>query len=115
MKRYWCYIMSNKSRRLYIGFTDDLTRRVFEHREKLFPESFTARYVFDMLVFYEEYSHVVSARMRERKSRDGDARRKLKLILAENPEWEDLSLAWEGDPGWILLPEARPRLKRKLP
>jgi hypothetical protein len=86
-----------------------------EAEESAFPESFTTRYVFDMLVFYEEYSHVVSARMRERKSRDGDARRKLKLILAENPDWEDLSLEWEGDPGWILVPEARPRLKPKLP
>ncbi len=65
MKRYWCFI-SNKSRCLYIGFTDDLIRRVLEHKEKLFPESFTARYVFDMLVFYEEYSSVVSARMREK-------------------------------------------------
>src|SRR5260370_36088279 len=46
MKRFWCYIMSNKSRRLYVGFTDDLFRRVIEHREKLFPGSFTARYAF---------------------------------------------------------------------
>jgi putative endonuclease len=115
MKRYWCYIMSNKSRRLYIGFTDDLIRRVFEHKEKLFPKSFTARYVFDMLVFYEEYSHVVSARMREKEIKGWRREKKLKLILAQNPDWEDLSLQWEGNPGWNLVPEARPRLKRKLP
>jgi putative endonuclease len=51
MKRFWCYIMSNKSRRLYVGFTDNLPGRVIEHKEKLFPGSFTASYVFDMLVF----------------------------------------------------------------
>src|SRR6185437_8500606 len=66
MKRYWCYIMSNKSRKLYVGFTDDLVRRVIEHKQKLYPRSFTARYVFDMLVWYEEYGRVVSEKMREK-------------------------------------------------
>lgn len=51
MKRYWVYIMSNKSRRLYTGFTDDMFRRTIEHKEKRFPNSFTAQYVYDILVF----------------------------------------------------------------
>jgi putative endonuclease len=50
MKLYWCYIMSNKSQKLYVGFTNDLVGRVIEHKEKLYPRSFTARYVFDTLV-----------------------------------------------------------------
>src|SRR5258708_520488 len=53
MKRYWAYIMSNKSRKLYVGFTSDLAARVTKHKLKLYPTSFTARYCFDMLVWCE--------------------------------------------------------------
>ena len=105
--------MSNKSRRLYTGFTNDLARRVIEHKEKIFPSSFTAQYVYDMLVFYEEYSRVVSAKMREKEIKGWRREKKLKLILAENPDWADLSLEWQENQGWKLVPEARPRLKRK--
>ena len=66
MRRYWVYIISNKSRRLYTGFTDDLARRAFEHKYKIFPNSFTAKYVYDVLVFFEEYSHFSTAKTRER-------------------------------------------------
>ena len=48
MKTFWVYIMSNKSRRLYVGMTSTLVKRVFQHKNKLYPESFTARYQFDM-------------------------------------------------------------------
>ena len=114
MKRYWVYIVSNKSRRLYTGFTDDLVRRVIEHKEKIFPSSFTAQYVYDMLVFYEEYSRVVSAKMREKEIKGWRREKKLKLILAENPDWADLSLDWQKNPGWKLVPDARYKLKRKV-
>ena len=114
MKRYWVYIVSNKSRRLYTGFTDDLVRRVIEHKEKIFPSSFTAQYVYDMLVFYEEYSRVVSAKMREKEIKGWRREKKLKLILAENPDWADLSLDWKENPGWKLVPDARYKLKRKV-
>jgi putative endonuclease len=114
VKRYWVYIVSNKSRRLYTGFTDDLVRRVIEHKEKIFPSSFTAQYVYDMLVFYEEYSRVVSAKMREKEIKGWRREKKLKLILAENPDWADLSLDWQENPGWKLVPDARYKLKRKV-
>jgi putative endonuclease len=107
-------IMSNKSRRLYVGFTDDIALRVREYREKLFPNSFTAQYTFDMLVFYEPYSRVISAKMREKEIKGWRREKKLKLILADNPDWADLSLEWEENPGWNLLPEAEWRLKRKV-
>jgi putative endonuclease len=113
MKRYWVYIMSNKSRRLYTGFTDDMFRRTIEHKEKRFPNSFTAQYVYDMLVFYEEYAEAISAKMREKEIKGWRREKKLKLILAENPHWEDLSLEWQENPGWSLVPEARRRLRRK--
>ena len=114
MKRYWVYVMSNKSRRLYTGFTDDLFRRVIEHKEKIFPSSFTAQYVYDMLVFYEEYSRVITAKMREKEIKGWRREKKLKLILAENPDWADLSLEWQENPGWKLVPEARYKLKQKV-
>lgn len=106
--------MSNKSRRLYTGFTDDLFRRVIEHKEKIFPSSFTAQYVYDMLVFYEEYSRVITAKMREKEIKGWRREKKLKLILAENPDWADLSLEWQENPGWKLVPEARYKLKQKV-
>ena len=112
-KQYWVYIMSNKSRRLYTGFTSDLAARVIEHKLKFYPDSFTAQYCFDMLVWYEEYSEVIRARMREVEIKGWRREKKVALIEAENPDWADLSLEWQEDPGWKLEPEARPRIKRK--
>ena len=105
--------MSNKSRRPYTGYTDDLVFRVFQHKNKLFPTSFTARYVYDMLVFYETYSSPVRARMREKEIKGWRREKKLKLIPSKNPDWADLSAEWQQDPGWNLFLEAGPRLKRK--
>jgi putative endonuclease len=114
MKPYWCYIMSNKSRRLCVGFTDDLFRRVIEHKEKLFPGSFTARYTFDMLVFYEEYAEVGSAEMREKEIKGWSREKKLKLILAENPDWADQSLEWK-DKGGMFSPARVHDLRASCP
>ena len=75
MKHYWCYIMSNKSRRLYVGFTDNIVTRTEEHKEKLFPNSFTAQYVFDMLVYYEDTPASYEQRCGKRKSRVGAGRK----------------------------------------
>jgi putative endonuclease len=115
MKTFWVYIMSDKSRRLYTGLTSNLPKRAFQHKNKLYPDSFTARYQFDMLVWYEEHSGFISARMREIEIKGWRREKKLKLILAENPDWIDLSLEWQEDPGWKLEPEARPRIKRRVP
>ena len=66
-----------------------------------------------MLVHYEEYSSVIRAKMREKEIKGWRREKKLKLILAQNPEWADLSLEWQEDPGWNLLRGARPKLRRK--
>jgi putative endonuclease len=113
MKAFWVYIMSNKSRRLYVGITSALIKRVLQHKNKLYPDSFTARYEFDTLVWYEEQPGFASARAREIEIKGWRREKKLKLILAENPDWADLSLEWQEDPGWRLEPGARPRLKRR--
>ena len=113
MKTFWCYIMSNKSRQLYTGLTDDIFKRVFEHKNKLYPSSFTAQYVYDMLVHYEEYGSAASASAREKEIKGWRREKKLNLILSENPDWVDLSLEWQDNEGWNLLPDAQTRLKRK--
>ena len=112
--RYFVYIMSNKSRRLYVGITSKRYKRVFQHKYKLLS-GFTSRYTFDMLVYYEEFSQVASAITREKEIKGWRREKKLKLILAENPDWQDLSLEWEEDPSWKAIhEELRPRLKRKV-
>ena len=113
MKQFWVYMMSNKSRRLYTGFSSDLVARVIQHKLKLYPDSFTARYCFDMLVWYEECSGFMSARKLEVKIKGWRREKKLALIMADNPDWTDLSLEWREDPGWKLEPEACLRLKLK--
>ena len=113
MKRYFVYIMSNKSRRLYTGVTSDLPKRVLQHRHKVI-EGFTSRYNFDMLVYFEEYSQVISAITREKEIKGWRREKKLKLILAVNADWADLSQEWQENPGWKLEPDARPRLTRRV-
>jgi len=113
VKIYFVYIMSNKSRRLYVGITSRLAARVLEHRNKI-NKGFTSRYNFDMLVYYEEFGEVMDAIAREKEIKGWLREKKLKLILEANPNWEDLSLVWEEDPSWKAIPEAKPRpiLKR---
>lgn len=117
MKQFWVYIMSNKSRRLYTGLSSDISARVVRHKLKLYPNSFTARYCYDTLVWYEEHSGFASARKRELEIKGWRKEKKLALILPENPDWADLSLEWQEDPGWKLEPGARlrPKLKRRDP
>lgn len=114
MKQYFVYVMSNKSRRLYIGITSKLLKRIFQHKQKLIP-GFTARYNFDMLVYFEEFGQVVNAINREKQLKGWTRAKKLTLILNENPDWVDLSAEWFDDPSWETIPEAefRPVLKRK--
>ena len=113
MKQFWVYLMSNKSRRLYTGMTSNLGARVIDHKLKLYPDSFTARYCYDTLVWYEEHPTFWSARSRELQIKGWRKEKKVALILPENPDWADLSLEWQDNPGWKLEPEARPILKRK--
>jgi putative endonuclease len=112
-KTYYVYIMSNKSRRLYVGITSRLAARVCEHRNKV-NKGFTARYNFDVLVYYEEFLYVLEAIAREKEIKGWLREKKLTLILSLNPNWADLSQEWEEDLSWQAIPEARPVLKRKL-
>jgi putative endonuclease len=88
--RYFVYILTNRHHTtLYIGVTNDLVRRVHEHRIKI-ASAFTTRYNVDQLVFFEETSVVRTAIAREKQLKAGSRERKIALINAMNPDWRDL-------------------------
>lgn len=93
MKQYYVYIMTNSSRTLYTGVTDDLVRRAYEHRNKLI-EGFTQKYNMTGLVYYEITSDVRGAIQREKQIKGWLRKKKIALIEAANPEWKDLSERW---------------------
>ena len=85
--------MTNRSKTLYTGVTNNLERRVYEHKNKLVT-GFTSKYNITKLVYYEETSDVYSALAREKQIKGWLRAKKVALIEAENPEWKDLSLEW---------------------
>ena len=93
MKTYYVYIMTNKSRTLYTGITNDLRRRVYEHQHKLVP-GFTSKYNITQLAYFEETSDIRSAIAREKQIKGWLRARKIALIESVNPTWKDLSAEW---------------------
>jgi len=85
--------MTNKSRTLYTGVTNDLERRVYEHKQKLVP-GFTTKYNITRLVYFEVTQDVQAAIVREKQIKGWLRRRKIALIESVNPEWKDLSIGW---------------------
>ena len=85
------YVLANFTRTvLYTGVTSDLLRRVSEHRARADPESFTARYRIDRLVYYEAFKDIVAAIRREKQIKGWARAKKIALIDRSNPEWDDL-------------------------
>ena len=93
MRQYYVYIMTNGVRTPYIGVTNDLTRRAYEHRQKL-ADGFTNKYNITMLVHYEVTTDVQSAIAREKQLKGWRRSKKVDLIERVNPAWVDLSLGW---------------------
>ena len=93
MTSYYVYVMSNTSRMLYTGVTNNLERRVFEHQHKL-VEGFTKRYNLHRLVFFEQTPNVRAAIEREKQIKGWSRKKKINLIEAVNPGWKDLSAGW---------------------
>jgi len=91
--RYFVDILSSRTRRLYVGVTNDLERRVTEHKRRETP-GFTSRYNVDRLVYYEETSDVRAALERERHIKGWVRVRKIELVQSMNPTWEDLAAGW---------------------
>ncbi|HEY6066796.1 MAG TPA: GIY-YIG nuclease family protein [Thermoanaerobaculia bacterium] len=94
---YFVYVLASRSRVLYVGITNDLERRVFEHKHKLIS-GFTADYDIDRLVYFECTPDVWAAIRREKQLKGWLRRRKIALIESTNPRWDDLSLGWAGIP-----------------
>jgi len=90
VRRYWFYIMTNRSRTLYVGVTSDLVRRVQQHRDGA-VEGFTRRYQIKKLVYAEESSSIWEALAREKQVKKWRRSKKVALIEALNPEWEDVA------------------------
>ena len=86
----WIYIMTNRPNgTLYVGVTSDLARRVWEHREGL-ADGFTKRYGLKRLVFSEPHATIMAAIQREKNMKHWPRAWKVRLILAQNPCWDDL-------------------------
>jgi putative endonuclease len=93
--QYYVYIITNSTRRLYTGLTNDLYRRVYEHKNKLSP-GFTTKYNLTWLVYYEVTGEVTAAISREKQIKGWLRSKKIALVESHNPQWKDLSMEWYG-------------------
>lgn len=85
--------MTNNSGTFYTGVTNDLVRRIYEHKHKLIP-GFTSKYNITRLVFFEATSDIREAVQREKQLKGWLRTKKIELIQSINPEWKDLSIEW---------------------
>ena len=106
MSQYYVYIMSSYRGTLYTGVTNDLERRVYEHRHKLVP-GFTEKYNVSRLVFWQASESLESARAREKEIKGWRRSKKVELIEEPNPYWSDLSTRWieDSQPPQALRPD----------
>lgn len=95
MKRertYYVYLMTNKRHTvLYVGVTNNLFRRVLEHKNKVYPQSFTSKYNVEKLVFYCFCSDIADSISFEKKLKGGSRKKKIGMVDEFNPNWNDLS------------------------
>ncbi len=97
---FYVYIMSTTNNKvLYIGVTNNLYRRVQEHKQQL-GYGFTSRYMITKLVYYEEYSSIVEAIEREKQLKWWKRVWKDELVMSMNPEWEELAPPYCCEDGW---------------
>ncbi len=82
---------------IYIGVTDNIEERVREHKNKIYPKSFTAKYNCESLVYFEEFENGENASVRERQFKKWKRDWKIKLIEEMNPSWSDISANWNLD------------------
>lgn len=88
--QYYVYIMSNKNNNvLYTGITNDLKRRVYEHKQKM-ADGFTKKYNTTKLIYYEVYEESTNAITREKQIKAGSRQKKIDLINSTNRKWKDL-------------------------
>ena len=96
MRTYFVYIMANEARTTYIGMTNELERRVWEHRNGRSSSSFSVQHGLEKLVYFEDFSDVHDALAREKQLKNWRRSKKVDLINAQNPRWDDLAAEWYG-------------------
>ena len=89
-KGYVYLLFSKRNGTIYTGVTSDLKQRIYEHKTKVHPDSFTAKYSVDKLGYYEEFVSIKDAIAREKQIKGGSRAKKIQLIEGMNPNWEDL-------------------------
>jgi putative endonuclease len=89
MEKHYVYIMSSKARVLYVGMTNNLPRRMYEHKNKM-NIGFTAKYNVNQLAYFEEVENRITAIKREKQLKGWLRKRKIELIENKNPNWDDL-------------------------
>ena len=88
---YYVYILANTTNvAIYVGVTNDLIRRIHEHKTDADPQGFTARYGIHKLVYFEETGDIYAAITREKQLKSWSRKRKNQLIASRNPDWHDL-------------------------
>jgi putative endonuclease len=97
MHQYYVYIMTGRSDTLYTGVTNNLERRIYEHKHGL-VDGFTKKYNLTTLVYYETTDDVRSAIAREKQIKGWLRSKKIALIEFTNPQWRDLSEGWDAPP-----------------
>ena len=94
MKNYYVYLLTSWNNKvMYVGMTNNLERRVYEHKNKL-VNGFTKKYNINKLVYFEETSDVNAALSREKEIKKWRREKKDSLVLSSNPKWKDLSDEW---------------------
>ena len=93
MKSYYAYILASRSGVLYVGMTNDIKRRVYEHKNHL-VEGFTSKYLVDRLMCFESFDSAESAIKREKQIKNWSREKKVNLIDSVNSKWDDLAADW---------------------
>ena len=90
------YILSSISKRvLYVGVTSDIVSRIWQHKNKFYPDSFTVRNNCILLVYYQHFNNIADAIAEEKRIKGGSRKKKEQLIENMNPDWKDLSVEFD--------------------
>lgn len=90
-KNYFVYISRNHSGNFYIGITNNLSKRIWQHRTKI-ADSFTSKYNIDKLIYYEMYNKPMEAILREKQLKNWNRKKKINLIVKSNPKFKEIKI-----------------------